>query len=65
VPTIIERGELPEAKVHEARCTRCKTLFSFKTAEARASNDPRDGALLVIRCPLPGCNNEVWHDARR
>lgn len=57
---IIKRGELPGEKVYETSCSHCKTRFRFKRDEARPSRDQRDGTLLIVKCPLPGCGKECY-----
>ena len=48
---IIERGELPQNKIYQAECHRCKTTFEFEKHEARPFND-RNEMVLVINCPV-------------
>jgi len=57
---IIERGIKPDDVVHEARCTRCRTLVEFERREARFVSD-RDGDSLVVTCPV--CEQEIWTPA--
>ena len=62
MPTVIQRGELPEAKLYRSTCSHCRTVFTFFAREARRcdSSDPRDSNVLVIGCPLEGCGREVY-----
>lgn len=57
---IIETGELPELKQYVTRCSHCKTKFRFAAGDTRLSSDPRDGALMVIKCPLRGCEKDCY-----
>lgn len=59
---IIKRGERPEDKVYDGKCTHCKTEVRFKASEARSSHYPRDGALLVVTCPV--CDRDIYVNAR-
>lgn len=57
---ILERGELPHLRVYKTQCSNCKTRFEFTRGDASVSRDPRDGDLLVVKCPLPGCAKECY-----
>jgi len=48
---IIKRGELPQNKIYQAKCHRCKTIFEFEKHEARPFND-RGEMVLAIDCPV-------------
>jgi RNase P subunit RPR2 len=54
---IIERGDLPESKVFQSRCTRCQTLYEFERREAEYRSDQRDGDFLLTHCPTCGRQN--------
>ena len=53
---IIERGELPQNKIYQTKCHRCKTVFEFEKNEAQLFND-RGDMVLVINCPV--CKNTL------
>ena len=48
---IIERGELPQNKTRQTKCSRCKTIFEFEKHEAQPFND-RNEMVLAIDCPV-------------
>lgn len=54
---IIERGDLPEDKLFQCRCTNCKTLYEFVRRESRYHSDQRDGDYLETHCPHCGRAN--------
>lgn len=55
---IIKRGELPEEKVYQETCSRCKSELEFKAGELRSSPDPRDQGECYVMCPV--CNSHLW-----
>ncbi len=55
---IIERGELPQNRVHVETCRNCKSKLEFTQGECKHSPDPRDHNLWSVKCPV--CNHDVW-----
>lgn len=49
---IIKRGTPPEDREYEGTCTDCRTEVRFKQSEASSSNDPREGPLYFVGCPV-------------
>lgn len=54
---VLERGDLPEHKVYQCRCTNCRSLYEFERREAKYVNDQRDGDFLETHCPNCGRAN--------
>ncbi len=55
---IIERGIKTDNMTQQARCMCCETLIEFERREARFVSDQRDGAAMVVKCPV--CEHEIW-----
>lgn len=56
---ILLNGVVPQKqKVYECRCRNCGCRFEFERHEATLIPDQRDGDLLIVKCPQPGCNRD-------
>jgi len=55
---IISLGIPPESKQYKATCNVCNTKVKFLANDGIAIDDPRDGLVLKVRCPV--CNNSIW-----
>lgn len=48
---IISRGVVPQDKVYQSVCAKCKTVFEFSQKEGRVAND-RNENVVIINCPV-------------
>lgn len=55
---IIERGTLPHEREWKAMCTNCRTRFECLESEGKFMEDQRDGAYLLVACPV--CSNQCY-----
>lgn len=56
--TVTKRGKVPADVEYNAICGHCKTEFSFFRHEAARESHERDGAAMIIPCPV--CATDVW-----
>lgn len=60
---IISKGQIPEERVYQSTCPRCKTVFRFQQFEANYNRCQTEGDFLTISCPL--CDDKVTQPANK
>jgi RNase P subunit RPR2 len=58
---IISKGQIPEERLVESICNKCKTVFEYALKEAKYTSD-RDGDFYTVACPL--CGDRIYTDVK-
>lgn len=58
---IVSLGKLPSQREWVGTCSKCKTVVEYLQEDATSSGYcQRDGDWTTLKCPLDGCNNEMY-----
>lgn len=56
---IVKAGIKPEDIIHQGACLHCGTVVRFQGKEGRITEDPQDGSVISVQCPICGRNIRV------
>ncbi len=54
---IIKKGGLPEDKLVQVKCWKCRSVIEFQVKEGELRRDHRDGDYYDFKCPV--CQNVI------
>lgn len=58
---VVFLGRLPSQREWYGRCSNCKTAVEYLQEDALSHGScQRDGDWTTVKCPLTGCNHEIY-----